>query len=579
MQSDGTPIGGASSAGSGGATRAREDDSTVASDLDPDGFSQGSSAKSRRTWCRDGPKDLSAVLRVNHDAAEHMVKHAIHSGDETMMQSMISWCKRDRVVTSNFSGLLSYEMAVLFSLQDLAEALKVRPGNIVFYSACENDPVAQGAIKENRHVKVQHLFKDCEDFMFDYDREEVNQIVADQMEQYACLVEELKLHGITKQHHNLEAEKLSRTTLELLKAKFETMEFQDCAPCLIHGKDCFISPRAHRAYRNMYWQDGGGTVCCPFSTMSNTPHWCDKSTVSTLCHVYSRRYFEPNELDHECVLPFEVGVFAEILARTDGIPKSIHCKDVADDESYKGYGVLSNCFSPADLGVPASRPRRYSKFKLLTDGEVVTMKCSLCFEGLFYRQLHLNASIYLVIPSEIELAEVTELMSRPRRKLARAGSDPTHGPQAVDLSSSGDFHRKEGYLVKAAKLALCDSEGNNWKPDVAIVNLQQNSEFMKMISTGTAPGLMRKSSLFDLVKNKRVPIAASWLISGFPRPGLGTQFGHHVDGRFPLVGCLVNSSAEFGSAGKISLENQGFLLGNVMHVAQIGHWVLYGSLV
>eukprot|EP00959_Pyramimonas_sp_CCMP1952_P010706 224186-Pyramimonas_sp.AAC.1 len=72
-----------------------------------------------------------------------------------------------------------------------------------------------------------------------------------------------KLKGVKAQ--------LSDQNLDELTREFSELEFKTTAHCIIHDKQCCLTPRANSEFDGWRWIFAAGTVCCPFSNMSKYP--------------------------------------------------------------------------------------------------------------------------------------------------------------------------------------------------------------------------------------------------------------------------------------------------------------------
>ena len=84
--------------------------------------------------------------------------------------------------------------------------------------------------------------------------------------------------------------------------------------------------------------------------------------------------------------------------------------------------------------------------------------------------------------------------------------------------------RLEGWRTLAERNGLIqwsEADGEHfWSQDVdmCVVNVQQNDNYFKKLGTEVMPTLMRKSLLWDLVRERAVSVAEGWLIQGVPHP-------------------------------------------------------------
>ena len=88
------------------------------------------------------------------------------------------------------------------------------------------------------------------------------------------------------------------------------------------------------------------------------------------------------------------------------------------------------------------------------------------------------------------------------------------------------------------------------------------------------PALLRKSRLYDMVSKRLLSTDETWLVQGFPRPEM-RGVPDELAAEFPFPSILP----EVGKVGRITRVQEQSLLGNSMHVAQVGQWILYSGLL
>ena len=190
-----------------------------------------------------------------------------------------------------------------------------------------------------------------------------------------------------------------------VKEILSQVHFLDKAPCKVHGCDCWISPRSSGHHANR-WVEVAGTVCSPWSSMGGHDAWLNASTLSELIWAYSTRYYEPDEVVHECVpghCPEDLQKALNGDSSTDStfvlkheLSRPLKRKDTEE----RFYNLWYLRFGPTDLGIPSSGTRAWSLFSL---NGVVKFKADftsssgvVLFKDLFFRQCALDASAYMV---------------------------------------------------------------------------------------------------------------------------------------------------------------------------------------
>ena len=140
---------------------------------------------------------------------------------------------------------------------------------------------------------------------------------------------------------------------------------------------CPISLRVVEEYRNMYWIDGSGSCCQQYTRMNQSAAGMLSMDVLTcLVHVYSLRYYEPDQVLHECVPAFDLSVIFGPLLHIHDIAKCTLPLATYCSLSPMHYDTSQQTFEPTDIGVPARRRRSYSganflpRVKQMKGGEI-----------------------------------------------------------------------------------------------------------------------------------------------------------------------------------------------------------------
>ena len=363
----------------------------------------------------------------------------------------------------------------------------------------------------------------------------------------------------------------------------EIVEFNLLAKCVKHGRMCPISPRHDQRLRDMYWIESAGNTCCPWSSMSPTAIWLDKSTLPFVVWAYSTRFYEPDTIIEENVPQFQKEVLHNILnvlsanALKDVYTRSYHQQaiDICDPGSAmvitsRKYDHHGEVFSPTLLGVPSERWRQYNVFNLWP---FVQGKFGVPFDALFYRQLKCNASIDFQLESEhLRTYEVNEVADSVRNEISVDEAMEWDG----DLGAlcEGSYHRLDSLWALATKSELCnyDREFVEPVPPIALVNVTQSESF-KTVKTDVVPALLRRTVLYDLRREKLILAAEHWLAQGFPHPLLleGKGIREVNDFLFPASLLMLDKESELQP---LSVAAQRSLTGNAMHWCAIGCWFL-----
>ena len=564
---------------------------SLGSDLDEGALCGGPSKKSRKAgWYQPGPSTLGEILNVNAAAATHMVQMALESRHTQSLDRLKKFAQQPTVITSTFTGWATYEDTFLESRQNVADALGIEVGPTVWYRAIECSGHVQHALRHRKSsFRPLHVFDNNLDRLPEHVRRELENYMDEQLQVLAAHKKERQLSTITKAEYDQALANLNNDVLNHLRGQLKQMEFELEGDCRICNKKCPFSPMADPKFHGYMWCEGAGTICKPFSAMSSNPAWCDPSTISTLVWAYATRFDEPKSVHHECVVGFHEKVFIDIFKEVEDVLKDV-CLPASENE-YKGYGFQMQAFSPTDLGVPSERQRKYSHYELL---EEEVPKRMWKFDGLFYRKLVATCGVYMAAPPAILEAEHAELEPLVNKK-ARSVADAGHEQGTLTL---GDTHWSylQSYLeIARQRPELCTSTASGelvWSVPLAICDVTQLATHRGIAHprTGTdwsawgcrhtclsMPALLQNTLLYEMVTDRPIAVSECWLVQGFARPCM-VGVPSELSACFACPDMLANSAEEVGQDGKVPLAVQRSIIGNSMHRAAVGHWILYTAL-
>ena len=317
-------------------------------------------------------------------------------------------------------------------------------------------------------------------------------------------------------------------------------------------------------YKNMFWMEGGGSNCFPFSGMNkNQPGWLDKSTILILTWAYSMRFFEVDAVVHECTVRFPEQVLFAIFCVLVDVPKCAFTRPRSVSSSLEQltsyvYRMVSKIFSPNHIGVPSDRSRKYTGFTL---GVWPEQWYVLDFEEFFFKDMVCTCEIYLVAGEHAANQDLLRL--RLASSKAKGVDRVIEGSQLTleNAVSASVGAMLESYFVECQRKGLCNSQQQEWTPSVALANLGQSVGFGS-IADKSAPALLRKTFLVDLVSRKPVTVEEHLLIQGFP---------HHCFADLPQELRKYCPDEMFAGISNAEMRS---MAGMSMHLAQVGSWVL-----
>ena len=162
-----------------------------------------------------------------------------------------------------------------------------------------------------------------------------------------------------------------------------------------------------RPIEHPWWWDGfevggtelvgevAGTVCVAWSSMGSGSGWLAASCIPFFIWLSLVVHKRPHFIIHECTPRFEIEIFQKALGTW--------------------YDIQTICLSPTDLGIPASRDRRYTVMLLKTALAPVMKLDSAEFKDMFYRRVAIPGSVFMDSLQEDDWqAYIKELASAQR---------------------------------------------------------------------------------------------------------------------------------------------------------------------
>lgn len=523
------------------------------------------------------PVSLTDVLASSTALVKDIVEHCSSTCEEALSELQ----RRGRslwLTTSCFSGLGAYEIATSNIHDELCDKLGVPPderGQLVHYAVTDVSPLASLALDmHSSRTKALHRFTDVMGRCYPADLERLNEINDFKLEQGKIAEAQRKCNHMSRSIFKELVDRLGRELRDELCAVLEGCKFQHRLPCAHHpGQLCPVTPRVSPAYRDAYWSEASGHPCQPWSTL---PHasavwkgWFSPVTLPTLVYFFSTRYYEPDDLDLECVSAADHEFVNGILTTQGSILKSRYARDPS-----LGYSAgHSEVFSPVDFGLCTHRPRRYSNWHLKSAWNLLSVDSE---ERYNQSQLHLQIFMKRrVVTPHVFTKASPETSTRKMMRRKKSQLSPTAVDMQSDILSDAELARHidevnnsrhghiETHWLNAIDQKLCSLHGDHFTVPVALVNLCNNGEHDKNISCNVVSTLCRTTVLYDLATRSVVPIEHYWLMMGHPHPACRSHFREQLSERFA-----------FSRLEELSIDQQRLLLGNSMHLCSIEAWLL-----
>ena len=280
-----------------------------------------------------------------------------------------------------------------------------------------------------------------------------------------------------------------------------------------------------------------GNECIDWSTMGSRKGECGMGVIVLLTWCFSILAWKPMAVIQECTVCFKSWILRHVFV------------DLTGGE----YQIQVRKFSPADLGIPVSRPRQWVILTHRPRMKVNVTFDSKEFEALFFRQRTLTGSLYIS-----QLGGVQERAAFKRSLLHSRGL--LHG-KGYRLHA-GSFTWKNafplGYRIRLAsfeKLYVQHPPGSRR----SIADISQTAGFTKRLSE-CMPTLTRGAIMFDVGTQRPLLPSAQFDCMGIPvhRP--------------PDV---YHKCAFRDILPELSHRDMKQLTGNGMHLAACGVCILY----
>lgn len=304
------------------------------------------------TSSKPGPKTLEAALSSMRSAAEAVDSQALSAGVD-LHRSRSTTLGQVTHVTTTYSGIGTAEAGVAEGFRQLREIAVARPSSsciqaparIQFHGAVECDNQCIAALQMHREEsRASHLFVDILDRIPAKLKAELLRDVKRlrrRVEKHERLTRKIRGRQAADRERAKWVADLGQQFLEKATQALKEVDWSQCSEswCVNHGQMCPLAPAA--GPRDL-WMEITGSTCVAWSAMGSRWGWLDVSSVPCLVWLAWVAHAQPDCVVHENVVKFDWKFFQEW-------------------EITRGkFTCASLCHSPADQGIPANRPRRYT---------------------------------------------------------------------------------------------------------------------------------------------------------------------------------------------------------------------------
>lgn len=514
-------------------------------DIDEAGVTRDASQSCRQSnLFAEGPTSLNDVIGAPWQQLLHFKQQCLLSGHADRIACLRALFVVGMVLTSCYTGIGTFECMAAWYSNVAAKVFELTEDEykpFVCWSATDIGSLQQKCIAAHPQAsRPRHRFSDVFDRLLPCDRDVLSSIENDVLRRSEEDKQKHEDGMLTKCGLLKRQNKLGEELLDRLCSHLEGCEFAETSWCSECNQQCNYSPRFDASLSSSFWCEAGGHNCFPFSKMNQKQsQWLDASTLLLLTWIYSLRFFEPDLILTECVPGFRPGPILNILGKQNGVMKSTALRP---DQHTPHYASAHRSFGLRAIGLPGNRERLYGAYVLVPRHSTVELWDS-GFEELFHRGVAVDAGIYLC---------------------DTAGSSIGAEEDSFEITSAKDAVL-EGYQWKAIDDGL--RVDGRWTVSTALVNLSNVGSYAHVYSE-CFPTLLKSSKLYDMVRDRTVGMAELWLAHGFPHPSIAGVSEHHA--YFPCSRLVDPANAEC-----LTVASQRNLLGNSMHVAQMGAWFLY----
>ena len=218
------------------------------------------------------------------------------------------------------------------------------------------------------------------------------------------------------------------------------------------------------------------------------------------------------------------------------------------------YVIQCIDFSPSDMGIPSSRPRKYMLLTLISKIALTLPFDRLHFSFLFFAKRFVSSQIYIVVDAEFRQHGVINNLRKQRGYLTHLDGKQWTLRQVL---APGMLRSLQGYK----RLATESGEEDCY------VNLQQTPDFMKTISP-VVPTLLQGSMIYSLAQGIAFEYPEHLLVMGISSGFAG------VEDVVVFPGEMLPDRVVLGS-NSISARQVRMLCGNGMHLAAVGSCLLF----
>lgn len=226
-----------------------------------------------------------------------------------------------------------------------------------------------------------------------------------------------------------------------------------------------------------------GTTCTSWSSMGKKGQWVATSAMPFMVWAYETLMAQPTIVIHECTPRFDYTMLTAIFGFV--------------------YVVQSFCFSPTDLGWPASRPRRWTVMYHRQRRAPMAPLSRPNFGAFFFRASTTDGHIFWAAPKN----DVDRFIKDTRKRMLPEADSEGQGWRPRDALPEGHYQRLLAYERSAKR---------HRKAPVYIINLLQTCALMNTMTCVVPTPLTRTSTIWSMVHNRQLIPKELMQVMGLP---------------------------------------------------------------
>jgi hypothetical protein len=465
-------------------------------------------------------------LQGLYEWAPQLIKQALASEHGDVISKNLRMLHGQKMLmVSDYSGMGGAEMAMHSVVSALASVIHITL-ETTFWRACDSDRSCQTVLSAEGAAGPKHVFPDLTSRVSDWTNTQMKRVISHSTAHIGMK----RFNGMAERDAVKVVSAWARGALVDImdKATFDDDKREYCYKCDDNRCRVYGPPGFRQGFLRLAV---AGTTCTSWSSMGTRRMWASDTAVPFMVWLFEVRATLPHMVVHECTPEFDWVVFNVVLGAF--------------------YVISTIVFSPVQLGIPASRPRRYTLLVLRTSATLTLSLTTTTFAELFYRQCSVLGHVFWSAPSNLIAKYIDDLRTKLLLPEHRPDGSEWTMLQAMSSAKRGSVHRLQR-LCSRMQLPL-----------KYIVNLSQSAARFR--STEYVPALTTNTVALWSMPCQRLLIPAEYLsVQCIPI----FDDNRELESRFAIERLTLN--------GKLSNKAVSRLAGNGMNLAAAGAVLFFG---